>query len=195
MTSSRPPAEQTTPAKMRLGGPVPTIGDGTVAMGLPKSIVIVSLTLPPAPSQCVLDATLLKTVGFLKAAKALSQKRDNEQRPHHKQNNDVCQCEPCAALRLSGKVVSFKGGHSDRGPPRAQERSARQPPPISARPHSRDYGSVEGCHVKQRPMTSDGESFASGLKGASHPVGAPLRLAGATKSSRSPLPDRSTTAS
>src|SRR5215471_13465023 len=72
--------------------------------------------------------------------------------------------------------------------------SAAPAPPSSATPHSKDYGGVEGCHVK-RPMTFDGESFASGLKGASHPVGGPLRLVGATKSSRSPLPDLSTMAS
>jgi hypothetical protein len=117
---------------------VPTIGDGTAAMGLPtlKSSVIVSPTLPPAPSQCVLDANPAEDpAGILKAAKALSQKRDKEQRQHHKQNYDVCQCEPYAALCLPGKVVSisFKGEHSDKGPPRAGERSARQPRRRAAR--------------------------------------------------------------
>ena len=48
------------------------------------------------------------------------------------------------------------------------------------------------AHVKQRPVTFDGASFASGLNGASHPVGITLRAVGATKSSRSPLRDRST---
>jgi hypothetical protein len=60
---------------------------------------------------------------------------------------------------------------------------------------SKDYGPSMACYVKQRPMIFDGESFASGLKGASHPVSIPLRVAGATRSSRSPLRDRSTMAS
>jgi len=57
-----------------------------------------------------------RPAGFLKAANALSQKRDKEQRQYNKQNYDVCQCEPCAALCLPGKVVSisFEGEHSDR---------------------------------------------------------------------------------
>ena len=52
--------------------------------------------------------------------------------------------------------------------------------------------SEAGRHVKQRPVTFDGESLTSGLNGASHPIGIPVRVAGATKSSRSPLRDRST---
>jgi hypothetical protein len=52
--------------------------------------------------------------------------------------------------------------------------------------------SVHTRHVTQRLATFDGVSFASELNGASHPIGMPPRVAGATKSSRSPLRDRST---
>ena len=51
---------------------------------------------------------------------------------------------------------------------------------------------IETRHVKQRPVTFDGETFASELKGASHPLGISMRVVGATVFSRSPLRDRST---
>src|SRR5262249_23324779 len=92
-----------------------------------------------------------------------------------------------------GCLDLVRGGAFRQSPPRTQERSARQPRRRAARRLM--LGIMGPGHVKQLPMTFDGETFASGLKGASHPVGTSLRLAGATKSSRSPLPDRSTMAS
>src|SRR5262245_3192282 len=110
-----------------------------------------------------------------------------------------------AAMRPATKRSLHREGGSAR-PRRKTDQASRSARLLSALQRRSEYSPTtrllfviwasQACscirHVKQRPMTFDGARLANGLNGASHAVGISLRVAGATKFSRSPLRDRST---